>query len=346
MSQSQSQEVLSSEQKFQRKLFVVRIALSQGTQAAVLRAGVAERTVRRWKAQFKKAGLAGLRDRSRRPIGSPNRKDRGGALAQELINLHDREPGLLRVQILAKLLAVKTDEMPTMSWLTRAKKRMGLTRKKKQRQNLHTKRYEIPIPGYLQIDTKIVDKDGEPGQKLIQFTAIDECSRVRYLEGSLFKSAGAATAFLRRAVEFYSSLGVKVLRAQTDHGTEFTLPENAMTLAAYARGETAEAKFTSACESLGIKHRLIKVRTPELNGKVERSHRTDGERFYSRFKFADETALNHALQKVWMPEYNEQRPHQGLGGMTPIDFLKTRLEAIAKGEFKDYLPKPDHREAA
>ena len=69
-----------------------------------------------------------------------------------------------------------------MSWLGRAKKRMGLTRKKRQKTQTHTKRYEIPIPGYLQIDAKIVDKDGEPGEKLIQFTAIDECSRVRYLE--------------------------------------------------------------------------------------------------------------------------------------------------------------------
>jgi hypothetical protein len=346
MSQSQRQEVLSRDQKFQRKLFVVRIALTQGTQAAVLRAGIPERTVRRWKAQFKAGGIEGLRDRSRRPARSPGRKDQGGALAQELINLHDREPGLLRIQILAKLLSVKSDDLPTMSWLVRAKKRMGLTRKKKQKLKLHTTRYEIPIPGYLQIDTKIVDKDGEPDEKMAQFTAIDECSRVRYLEGSLFKSAGAATAFLRRAVTYFEGLGVKVLRAQTDHGTEFTLPENAMTLASYARGDTEEALFTRECEKLGIKHRLIKVRTPELNGKVERSHRTDGERFYSRFKFANEQTLNHALQHVWMPEYNEQRPHSSLGGLTPMDFLKVRLRAIAEGKFQDYLPKTEEKKAA
>lgn len=345
MSQSKK-EVLSSEQKFQRKLFIVRIALSQGTQAAVLRSGVPERTVRRWKAQFQEGGIEGLRDRSRRPFRSPGRKDQGGALAQELIHLQDREPGLTRIQILAKLLSVNSDDLPTMSWLVRAKKRLGLTRKKKQKMKLHTQRYEIPVPGYLQIDTKIVDRDGEPGEKMAQFTAIDECSRVRYLEGSLFKSAGAATAFLRRAVKFYESLGVKVLRAQTDHGTEFTLPENEATLRSYARGDTEEALFTRECEKLGITHRLIQVRTPELNGKVERSHRTDGERFYSRFKFANDGTLNHALQHVWMPEYNEQRPHSSLGGLTPLDFLKTRLKAIAEGKFQDYLPKTEEKKAA
>lgn len=339
-------EVLSSEQKFQRKVFVVRIALRQGTQAAALRSGAPERTVRRWKAAFKRQGLDGLREKSRKPNWSPNRKDIGGALAQALINIHDQEPGLLRIQILAKLLAVKSDEMPTMSWLVRTKKRMGLTRKKRQKIYLHTKRYEIPIPGYLQIDAKIVDKDGEPGEKLIQWTAIDECSRVRYLEGSLTKGAAAATAFLRRCVAYYGSIGVKVIRAQTDHGTEFTLPENAVTQASYARGDTDEAMFTRECEKLGITHRLIRIRTPELNGKVERSHRTDGERFYSRFRFSTEQALHHALQTLWMPEYNEQRPHSSLGGMAPMDFLKQRLKAISDGKFQDYLPPADQQKAA
>jgi len=339
-------EILSSEQKFQRKLFVVRIAQNQGTQAAVLRSGVPERTVSRWKAAFRKLGLEGLRDQSRKPHRSPNRKDVDGALAQALLHIHDQEPGLLRIQILAQLLFVKSDDLPTMSWLVRSKKRMGLTRKNTKKTNEHKTRYEIPIPGYLQIDTKIVDKEGEPGEKLIQFTAIDECSRVRYLEGSLFKSAACATAFLRRAVAFYSSLGVKVLRAQTDHGTEFTLPENEMTLASYARGDTRDALFDLECERLGIKHRLIKVRTPELNGKVERSHRTDNERFYSRFKFTNDSTLNHALQTVWMPEYNEQRPHSSLGGQAPMDFLKNRIKEISEGKFKDYLPKSEEKKAA
>lgn len=346
MSQPLGTEVLSSAQKFQQKLFVVRIALRQGTQAAALRSGVPERTVRRWKAQFQKNGTEGLKERSRKPHRSPGRKDQGGALAQALINIHDQEPGLLRIQILAKLHGVESEDKATMSWLVRAKKRLGLTRKKRQKLHTHTKRYEIPIPGYLQIDAKIVNKDGEPGEKLIQFTAIDECSRVRYLEGSLTKGAAAAAAFLTRCVAYYESLGVKVIRAQTDHGTEFTLPENSITQASYARGETEEALFTKECERLGITHRLIRIRTPELNGKVERSHRTDGERFYSRFRFANEYALNHALQHVWMPEYNEQRPHSSLGGMTPMDFLKTRIQQIADGKFTEIKAQTERHIAA
>jgi hypothetical protein len=345
MSQSKK-EVLSREQKFQKKLFVVRIAMTQGTQAAVLRSGVPERTVRRWKSQLQKDGPQGLQEKSRRPKSSPNRKDKDGAMARALVELHAQEPGLLRIQVVAKLLGVDSPDVATLSWLSRTKKRLGLTRRKRQKMRQHTKRYEIPTPGYLQIDTKIVEKSGEKGQKLVQFTAIDECSRVRYLEGSLFKSAACAVGFLRRAVKYFDSLGVQVKRVQTDHGTEFTLPGNEVTLASYARGDTPAAQFTLACERLGIRHRLIQVRTPELNGKVERSHRTDEERFYSRFSFGTDQELHHALQKVWMPEYNEQRPHSSLGGKTPMEFLKIRLQEIADGKFQETTSSADWKNAA
>jgi transposase InsO family protein len=105
-------------------------------------------------------------------------------------------------------------------------------------------------------------------------------------------------------LNFTKGLGIGVYRVQTDRGTEFTVPQNENTLAAYARGVTEDSEFTQVCKRNGIRHRLIKPRTPQLNGKVERSHRIDGERFYSRFKFADEHALDDALKRVWMPDYS------------------------------------------
>ncbi len=130
------------------------------------------------------------------------------------------------------------------------------------------------------------------------------------------------------AIAFYSSIGVRVWRVQTDHGTEFTLPENNVTVESYIRGTTPEHIFTQECTSRGIKHRLIKVATPELNGKVERSHRIDNERLYSRYSFGGAYPLDHALETNWGPEYNEKRPHGSLGGMTPMDFLRKRLKEI------------------
>jgi len=65
------------------------------------------------------------------------------------------EPGLLRIQVLAKLMGERSPDRPTLSWIARTKKLLGLTRKNRKKANVHTKRYEIPVPGYLQIDTKI-----------------------------------------------------------------------------------------------------------------------------------------------------------------------------------------------
>ena len=327
---SSRKEYLGCEAKFQQRVYVVRIAMSQGTQMAAIRSGISERTIRSWKSRFEDFGIEGLHDKSRAPINVANKKDRSGVLAAVLVRLEQTEPGLTHLQTLIVLMGEESKDVPTLSWLARTRKRLGITKKKKIKTNEHKLRYEIPTPGFLQIDTKLVEKDGEPGEWLYQFTAIDECSRVRFLGGSLFKSAAGATKFLEDTVSFFKTLGVVVQRAQTDNGTEFTLPHNELTLASYARGETSEALFTQKCDELGIRHKLIKPRTPELNGKVERSHRIDNDRFYSRFRFATDHALDHALKNVWMPEYNEQRPHGALKGKTPMQFLKERLEEIQK----------------
>jgi transposase InsO family protein len=334
--------------KFQQRLQVVRIAESQGTQQAAIRSGIPERTIRSWKKRLKKFGVEGLRDRSRAPKTVANKKDKDGVLTRALLDLNMREPGLTHVQILAVLMGEASNDVPSISWIKRTRKRLGLTKKKKAKTNEHKKRYEIPVPGYLQIDTKEIEKDGEPGEKLYQFTAIDECSRVRFLAGSLTKGAAAAAKFLEDAVKFFEVLGVKVLRAQTDNGTEFTLPHNELTLASYARGDTDEAAFTRKCIELGIIHRLIKPRTPQLNGKVERSHRTDEERFYSRFRFATDSALDHALKNVWMPEYNEKRPHSSLGGKTPLQFLEQKLEELKRKQQQNIIeiPRPSDEKIA
>jgi transposase InsO family protein len=325
---SQIQSLLSSEQKFQRRVEVVRIARTLGPQQALIKFGIPMRTIGSWISRFNALGVEGLRDQSTAPHFVANKKDRDGLLGAELERIHGTEPGLNRIQIFSKLFLVASNEAPTLSWIARETRRRGLTRQPKKRTNEHKTRYEIETSGALQVDTKFVEKDGEPGQKLYQFTAIDECTRIRFLGGSLTKGAKAAALFLEHAIEFYKGLGIAVYRVQTDRGTEFTVPQNENTLAAYARGETEDSEFTQVCKRNGIRHRLIKPRTPQLNGKVERSHRIDGERFYSRFKFADEHALDDALKRVWMPEYNELRPHGALGYLTPMEFLRRRQKGI------------------
>jgi transposase InsO family protein len=104
-------------------------------------------------------------------------------------------------------------------------------------------------------------------------------------------------------------LPIAIQRVQTDHGSEFG------------------SEFTWHLHDLGIGHRRIPPGTPEANGKVERSHRTDEDEFYRRMTFRTATQLVNKLQE-WEHEYNHRRPHLALGGKTPAArLIELRISA-------------------
>jgi len=74
------------------------------------------------------------------------------------------------------------------------------------------------------------------------------------------------------------------------------------------RGQKFQARFHWHVEDKGMRHVYIKPRSPQLNGKVERSHRTDKEEFYQLLTYIDDINLNEKL-KVWENFYNFNRPH-------------------------------------
>lgn len=89
---------------------------------------------------------------------------------------------------------------------------------------------------------------------------------------------------------------------QTDNGPEFPLA------------------FKLSVEEAGMEHRYIRPRRPQQNGKVERSHRIDGEEFWSRhtfLTFSDATAALHACEH----HYNCERFSMALHGRTPAERL-------------------------
>ena len=65
-------------------------------------------------------------------------------------------------------------------------------------------------------------------------------------------------------------------------------------------------------------------RTPELNGKVERSHRTDKNEFYQLLTYKDDVDLEEKLA-VWQRFYNNDRPHGAHKGKTPYEMLREKL---------------------
>jgi transposase InsO family protein len=114
-------------------------------------------------------------------------------------------------------------------------------------------RYEKPMPGHrLQMDVKFLERIPGSKKRLYQFTAIDDCTRIRVLK--IYDACNQMTA-IDFVDEVLRRLPFRVLVVQTDNGSEF------------------QSKFRWHLEDLDIRHVFIRPRTPRLNGKVERASR-------------------------------------------------------------------------
>jgi len=79
-------------------------------------------------------------------------------------------------------------------------------------------------------------------------------------------------------------------------------------------------------EDLGMIHVYIKPASPNLNGKVERSHLTDKQEFYQFIDYKGDVDLRAKLD-AWEAFYNLQRPHAALKGKTPYEILREKMRA-------------------
>jgi len=96
-------------------------------------------------------------------------------------------------------------------------------------------------------------------------------------------------------------------------------------------GSEFEADFEQACQKEGIKPFVLPPRSPKLNGRVERAHRTHTEEFYEVVD-SDFTISDLAPQLLeWEQIYNTVRPHQALDGKTPAEYLMKYYPEMAPG---------------
>lgn len=135
------------------------------------------------------------------------------------------------------------------------------------------------------------------GERLYQFTMIDECSREVFEYAYQDMSVNSAVDFLKRSIIYYGYVSQTI---QTDNGLMFRLPYHAKKTTAHA--------FVDALKKCGIVHQLIAAYTPEHNGKVERQHRKDNERNYRHNKFGSVKELNNFLQQ-YICDNNEVIPN-------------------------------------
>jgi transposase InsO family protein len=136
-----------------------------------------------------------------------------------------------------------------------------------------------------------------------QYTAIDDATRVRALKIYRRHTQANGIDFINYVVDKFP---FRIRTIRTDRGHEF------------------QALFHWHVADLGMEHVYIKPRTPQLNGKVERSHRTDKDEFYQLLTYRDDVDLEKKLA-VWERFYNFDRPHAAHGGKTPYEALREKL---------------------
>ena len=140
---------------------------------------------------------------------------------------------------------------------------------------------------------------------------IDEASRERFIYPYKEQSSYSTIDFVKRAIVYF---GYKPEIIQTDNGQEFT----------YTMKTDKIHPLDNLLNDLNISHKLIKPRTPRHNGKVERSHRNDQQRFYSYLKFYSYDDLQKQM-KTYLKRSNNI-PMQVLNWLTPLEMRQQIIE--------------------
>jgi transposase InsO family protein len=277
--------------------------------AAAEAAGVSVRTVSKWLRRYRDEGEQGLLDRCSAPGSVPLRT------------------GESRVAVIASLRRLRmtgaeiaeTLAMPA-STVSGILTRIGLGKLWRLEPLEAANRYEKKRPGELvHIDVKKLGRIGRPGHRVngdrrtrtrgigweYVHVAIDDATRLVYVEVLDDERAATAVGFLRRAVAHFASFGIHVERLMTDNGSAYRATIHAL-----------------ACKALGIKHLRTRPYRPRTNGKAERFIRTMLGGWAYGAIYRDSAERQRALAG-WLDFYNRRRPHRSLGRQAPLERLQT-----------------------
>lgn len=270
-----------------------------------------ERSLKYWLANYHKYGMDGLENKSTRPKTQPN--ETPIRIKERIIELR-KETNLCAKKLRWRL--KKENTFVLTSVIGKILKTEGLVRKYRTRK-LKYKYIKVPLAQgeLVEIDVKYVP-DLVRNKQYYQFTAIDCASRWRYLKIYNNYSNSDSIDFLQELIRVAS---FRIRAVKTDNGSNFT---NRYTgyLKSSDPFNPRLHDFDLFCQRFNIIHYLIDPGKPAQNGKVERSHREDQEKFYERNNFKSLKELEKKI-KTWNNEYNNLE-HCGLNGLTPNEFLE------------------------
>jgi transposase InsO family protein len=292
-----------------RERIVRQVGSGQTPEAIAEAAGVCPRTVRKWVDRYRCEGLTGLNDRSSRPhrLRHPTPQ----AVVEQV-------EALRRQRRTGKQIAVELRISP--ATISRILKRLGLNRIASLEPVEPVRRYERAKPGeMIHIDIKKLGRFNKVGHRItgdrtgqsnnrgvgweFVHVAVDDHSRIAFAKVMPSEKKRSATAFLKAALAYYESLGIKVERVMSDNGSCYR-----------------SFAFRRACKRFGLRHIRTRPYTPKTNGKAERFIQS------SLREWAYAQAYRNSQQRkdelpLWLHRYNWHRPHAGINDKVPISRL-------------------------
>ena len=294
-----------------RALIVQRVAGDGWTVARTAAAfGVSVRTVHKWRARYAAEGAPGLLDRGSTPRHSPEQTAPARVAAITA----------LRAQRLSGPRIAQRLGLPR-STVGAVLRRVGLGRLP-QPLRPPVVRYERAHPGeLLHVDMKALGRIVRPGHRITGdrrhrsrrvgwehvHVAIDDASRVAYVEILPTQQIPDAVGFVERAVRWFGTHGIRIERVMTDNGSAYR-----------------SHAFRAQCVQLRLRHVRTRPYTPRTNGKAERFIQTLLREWAYARSFATSARRRRALSP-WLRYYNQRRPHSALRDRAPI----SRLQGIA-----------------
>jgi transposase InsO family protein len=284
-----------------------KVPIAQAAEAL----GLSTRQAYRWLQRFRAEGRSGLCDRSSRPHRLP------GRTAPELV---DQVLALRRQRCSGPQIAFLLG-MPR-STVARWLRRHGLHRLRALETREPARRYEKACPGeLLHVDTKKLGRIVRLGHRMsgnprhhvrgagweFLHVAIDDASRLAYLEMLPDERQRTCAAFLQRACRWYRRQGVVPQALLTDNGSAYL-----------------SRRFAKTCHNLSIRHARTRPYRPRTNGKAERLIQTLLREWAYRFPYHSSRQRRRALPR-FQHFYNHHRQHSALGGLPPVSRLNNAV---------------------
>lgn len=290
-----------------RQLLCERIRLEGWTVAeAAFAANISERTAYRWLARYD--AHESMADRSSQPHSSPNRTPRR---VEQVIER------LRRLRMTSSTIAAVLKM--AVSTVCAVLKRLGLNRLSKLEPVEPPNRYCRRHPGELvHLDIKVLGRFHKPGKRVLGqgagrrsvgagweavHVAVDDTSRLAYVEVLPNQTAKVTIAFLERAIAWFAAHGVVVKELLTDNGSAYV-----------------SHLWAAHCQQHGLVHLRTKPYRPRTNGKAERFIQTLLREWAYGQSYPSSTARALQLPR-WLHHYNHTRLHGSLGHKPPITAL-------------------------